>query len=177
MLTQILIVDDQERLLRVLRLGLKELGYEVRTAGNGEAALKEIYSNPPDIVVTDMQMPAMNGIELIYEMERLQIDIPIVVMTAHADVDSAVRSFKHGAKDYIQKPFTTEELHKLVKELLAKAAKPLESQFELHPKMDQAERESILKALKASGGVKSKAAKLLKVSERTLWYKIKKYRI
>lgn len=174
---KILIVDDQERLLRVLRLGLKELGYEVRTADNGEAALKEIYAATPDIVVTDMQMPLMNGIELIYEMERLQLDIPIVVMTAHADVNSAVKSFKHGAKDYIQKPFTAEELHKVIKELLARGPKPQENQFELQEKKDQAERDSILKALRATGNVKSEAAKLLKVSERTLWYKIKKYRI
>ncbi|MDE2028224.1 MAG: response regulator [Candidatus Omnitrophica bacterium] len=175
--TRILVVDDQDRLLRVLRLGLKELGYEVCTADNGEAALKEIYTRAPDIVVTDIQMPTMSGIELVYEMERLQMDIPTVVMTAYADVDSAVRSFKHGAKDYIQKPFTVEELHKVVKELLVKYPKAQESHFELHEKKDQAERESILKALKAAGNVKSEAAKLLKVSERTLWYKLKKYGI
>ena len=177
-MTRILIVDDQERLLRVLRLGLKELGYDVRTAANGEEALKEIYSHPPDMVVTDMQMPVMNGVELIYEMERMEMKIPVVVMTAHADVDSAVKSLKHGAKDYIQKPFTVAELHKVLKESLVKfPQKQGAESFILQQKLDMAQRESILKALNAAGNVKSEAAKLLKISERALWYKIKKYKI
>lgn len=176
-MTKVLIVDDQERLLRVLRLGLKELGYEVRTASNGDEALKEIFANAPDIVVTDLQMPGMNGVELIYEMERLEMGIPLVVMTAHADVDSAVKSLKHGAKDYIQKPFTVAELHVVIQESLEKYPRQEAPTFTLQDHVDTAERESILKALNAAGNVKAEAAKLLKISERALWYKIKKYQI
>jgi len=177
MATKILIVDDQERLLRVLRLGLKELGYDVRTAPNGEEAIKEMYAILPDIVVTDVQMPLMNGVELIYEIERLQLGIPVIVMTAHADIDTAVKSLKHGAKDYIQKPFTVRDLHKVVQDFLAQHPETKADSFDLQEHVHQAERESILKALNATGNVKSEAAKLLKISERALWYKIKKYQI
>ncbi|MBF0619609.1 MAG: response regulator [Candidatus Omnitrophica bacterium] len=177
MTTRILIVDDQERLLRVLRLGLKELGYDVATALNGEGALKEIHAHRPDVVVTDMQMPLMGGVELIYEMERLQMGIPVVVMTAHADVDSAVKSLKHGAKDYIQKPFTVAELHAVIESVLDQYPAALADSFALQESVNLAEREAILKALNMAGNVKVDAAKLLKISERALWYKIKKYNI
>ena len=106
---KVLIVDDEERLLRVLRLGLKPLGFEVRTASDGEDAYEEVLSQSYDVVVTDIKMPGLSGVELIYELERLNIDIPIIVMTAHAAVDTAVKALKHGAIDYIQKPFTVEE--------------------------------------------------------------------
>jgi len=68
---EILIVDDEPRLLRVLRLGLPEHGFNVLTASNGQEALKFLFDKKIDVIVTDIRMPVMDGVELIYEMERL----------------------------------------------------------------------------------------------------------
>lgn len=175
----ILIVDDEERLLRVLRLGLRNAGFQVTTADNAEAALDILLKKEIDLLLTDVRLGGMSGVDLIYELERLDVRLPIIVMTAHADVDTAVKSLKHGASDYLQKPFTVEEVEKLIRDLLAKVPKetvsgPLPS---LDEGVSQTEKELIIKALEQSGHVKAKAAKMLKISERTLWYKLKKYNI
>ncbi|MBF0569430.1 MAG: response regulator [Candidatus Omnitrophica bacterium] len=175
---EILIVDDEPRLLRVLRLGLPEHGFNVLTAANGQEALKILFDKHIDIVVTDMRMPVMDGVELIYEMERLGIRLPIVVTTAHADVDTAVKTLKHGACDYIRKPFSVEELVQSVKNAMQKMStetKPAAVDFDLQSQMDAKEKEAIRKALAAAQGVKAEAARLLGISERNLWYKLKKY--
>ena len=175
----ILIVDDEDRLLRILRLGLRNAGFNVTTAGSGEEALDILLKKDIGLLLTDIRLGGMSGVDLIYELERLDVQLPIIVMTAHADVDTAVKSLKHGANDYIQKPFTVEEVEKLIRDLLAKMPSaespgPLPS---LDEGVSQTEKELILKALEQSGYVKAKAAKLLKVSERTLWNKLKKYDI
>lgn len=175
----ILIVDDEERLLRILRLGLKTLGFTVTTAATAEEALDLLLKKEVDILLTDVRLEGMSGVDLVYELERLNIRLPIVVMTAHAEVETAVKSLKHGASDYIQKPFTVEELEKLIRDILAKTPEtdisgPLPT---LDEGVSQTEKDLIIKALEQSGHVKAKAAKLLQVSERTLWYKLKKYNL
>ncbi len=173
-----LIVDDEPRLLRVLRLGLPEYGFNVLTAANGEEALKVLFDKQVDVVVTDVRMPVMGGVELIYEMERLGIKLPIVVTTAYADVDTAVKTLKHGACDYIRKPFSVEELvqsvSKAMPKVFAENVLP-QAGFDLQAQIDIKEKEAIQKALYAAGGVKAEAARLLGISERNLWYKLKKY--
>ena len=173
-----LIVDDEPRLLRVLRLGLPALGFSVLTASNGQEALKVLFDKPVDVVVTDMRMPVMDGVELIYEMERLQIKLPVVVTTAYADVDTAVKALKHGACDYIRKPFSVEELAQSARNAMQKM--PVDpgaasADFSLQSQMDTKEKEAIQKALNAAHDVKAEAARLLGISERNLWYKLKKY--
>jgi len=174
----ILIVDDEPKLLRVLRLGLPEHGFEVLTAANGEEALKHLFDKPVDVVVTDVRMPIMDGVELIYEMERMSIKLPIVVTTAYADVDTAVKTLKHGASDYIRKPFSIEELVQAVQTAIKKfpseASLP-QKDLDLQSQLDAKEKEAIQKALNAANGVKAEAARMLDISERNLWYKIKKY--
>ncbi|MBF0490962.1 MAG: response regulator [Candidatus Omnitrophica bacterium] len=175
---EMLIVDDEPRLLRVLRLGLPEYGFNVLTAANGEEAIKILFDKQVDVVVTDVRMPVMGGVEFIYEMERLGIKLPIVVTTAHADVDTAVKTLKHGACDYIRKPFSVEELVQSVKNAMQKMSAHKETgpiDFDLQSQVDTKEKEAIQKALHATQGVKTEAARLLGISERNLWYKLKKY--
>ena len=177
-MAQMLIVDDEERLLRVLRLGLPEHGFNVLTAANGQESLKILFDKQVDVVVTDVRMPVMDGVELIYEMERLGIKLPIVVTTAHADIETAVKTLKHGACDYIRKPFSVEELVQSVKKAMEKISNlhlPVSNDFDLQTQMDSKEKEAIQKALNAAQGVKAEAARLLGISERNLWYKLKKY--
>jgi DNA-binding NtrC family response regulator len=173
-----LIVDDEPRLLRVLRLGLPEHGFNVLTASNGQEALKVLFDKHVDIVVTDVRMPVLDGVELIYEMERLGIKVPVVVTTAYADVDTAVKTLKHGACDYIRKPFSIDELVQSVTHVMQKVSADQASgvlDFDLQSQVDTKEKEAIQKALKAALGVKAEAARLLGISERNLWYKLKKY--
>lgn len=176
-----LIVDDEPRLLRVLRLGLPSHGFNVWTAGNGQEALKILFDKHIDVVVTDVRMPVMDGVELIYEMERLGIKLPIVVTTAHADVDTAVKTLKHGACDYIRKPFSVEELVQSAKNSMQKMPPQDRAdktgEFDLQSQVDLKEKEAIQKALNAAHGVKAEAARLLGISERNLWYKLKKYNL
>ena len=177
-MTEILIVDDEPRLLRVLRLGMPDHGFNVMTAANGQEALKFLFDKQIDVLVTDIHMPVMDGVELIYEMERLGIKLPIVVTTAHADVETAVKTLKHGACDYIRKPFSVDELVDSVKKAMGRVSRQQETSsndFDLQSQIDIKEKEAIQKALNAAHGVKAEAARLLGISERNLWYKIKKY--
>ncbi len=172
-----LIVDDEPRLLRVLRLGLPDHGFEVLTAANGQEALKILFDKHVDVVITDVRMPVMDGVEFIYEMERLGIKIPIIVTTAHADVDTAVKTLKHGACDYIRKPFSIDELVQCATTAIERVAKDIKSVtgLDLQTQVDSAEKDAIVKALHAAHDVKAEAARLLGISERNLWYKLKKY--
>lgn len=173
---KVLIVDDEERLLRVLRLGLKDRGFDVHTVKSGEDAIKRLWEESYDVMLTDIRMSAMSGVELVYELERMRIRMPVIVMTAYADVESAVKTLKHGAYDYIRKPFTIDELERVIRDVLARVVETSgESLPGLTEGVEEKEKELIIKALYKTGNVKAKAAVVLNISERTLWYKIKKY--
>jgi|UniRef100_A0A7C5AKP6 two-component system NtrC family response regulator len=106
----ILVVDDEINYLTVMETLLGEAGYEVLTAASGHEALKIAATTDLDLVLTDMRMPRMNGIELLGELKRLYPDLPVIMMTAYGTVEKAVAAMKTGAFDYILKPFKNEEL-------------------------------------------------------------------
>jgi two-component system, NtrC family, response regulator len=106
----ILVVDDEVNYLTVMEALLGEENYEVLTAPGGQEALKLATNNDVDLVLTDMKMPKMNGIELLGEVKRLYPDLPVIMMTAFGTVEKAVAAMKAGAFDYILKPFKNEEL-------------------------------------------------------------------
>jgi two-component system, NtrC family, response regulator len=106
----ILVVDDEINYLTVMEALLGEEGYEVLTAPGGHEALKLAGASDLDLVLTDMKMPKMNGIELLRELKRLYPDLPVIMMTAYGTVEKAVEAMKTGAFDYILKPFKNEEL-------------------------------------------------------------------
>ena len=107
---RILIVDDEKNYLVVLDALLGEAGYEVATANSGARALAVLEEEEPDLVVTDMRMPRMSGLELIREIKQKSPDLPVIVMTAFGTVENAVEAMKSGAVDYIMKPFENQEL-------------------------------------------------------------------
>jgi len=115
----VLIVDDEVNIRRVLAAMLKREGYEATTAADGEQALAVLAKTPVDVVVTDLVMPRMGGMELLQKVSADFPDVPVIVITAHGSVDSAVSALKAGAFDYITKPFEQEELKKVI----AKAAR------------------------------------------------------
>ncbi|MEX2217250.1 MAG: sigma-54 dependent transcriptional regulator [Phycisphaerales bacterium] len=109
-MNSVLIVDDKEMMRDSVGATLQRAGFAITTVEGGEAALAAIAARRPDAVVTDMKMPGMTGLELLERVRRIDEDLPVVIMTAFAGVDSAVRAIKLGAFDYITKPFEGDEL-------------------------------------------------------------------
>ncbi len=106
----ILVVDDESNYLTVMEALLGEAGYEVLTAPSALEALKIAGASDLDLILTDMKMPKMSGIELLDEVRRLYPDLPVIIMTAYGTVEKAVMAMKKGAFDYILKPFKNEEI-------------------------------------------------------------------
>ncbi len=115
---QILVVDDEPNLRRVLSAQLARDGYEVHTAEDGEGALDLLKEHHIDLVITDLRMPKMDGMELLRRAVELDDELPIVMITAHGTVDNAVEALKTGAFDYITKPFDQAEVRAIVRKAL-----------------------------------------------------------
>lgn len=106
----ILIVDDEPRMRQLLSLMLERRGHRIAQAGDGEEALKLVEENPFDLVISDLKMPRMNGMEFLEQIKEKEISCPVVFITAFATVDSAVEAMHLGAVDYITKPFEEERI-------------------------------------------------------------------
>ena len=107
---RLLIVDDEPIKRSVLADGLREAGYDVTTATNPLEAEPMLAGTPFDVVLTDLRMPGQNGIDFLRELKAKRPELGVIVMTAYGTVETAVEAMKLGAFDYIQKPFSTEEL-------------------------------------------------------------------
>ena len=115
---QILVVDDEVNLRRVLSAQLSRDGYEVHTAEDGEAALAFLKEHHIDLVITDLRMPRVDGMDLLRAALRDDPSRPVVMLTAHGTVDNAVEALKTGAFDYMTKPFDQNEVRIIVKKAL-----------------------------------------------------------
>ena len=105
----ILITDDDESLRRVIEYNLSNKGYRLLLASNGEEALNIFKSENVDIVVTDIKMEKMDGLELLENIKRLNSNVLVIMITAHGSIETAVKAMKLGAYDYITKPFDRDE--------------------------------------------------------------------
>jgi nitrogen regulation protein NR(I) len=115
---QILVVDDEANLRRVLSAQLSREGYEVHVAEDGEAALNLLRENHIDLVITDLRMPKVDGMDLLRAALRDDPTRPVLMMTAHGTVETAVEALKTGAFDYLTKPFDQQEVRIIVKKAL-----------------------------------------------------------
>ncbi len=106
----ILVVDDEPNYLIILSELLKEEGYEVFTADNGEKALQTVLNNDLDLVLTDMRMPGMDGLALLQASKEHNPDLPVIMVTAFGEVEKAVAAMRAGAFNYLSKPFSNDEL-------------------------------------------------------------------
>src|SRR3954467_15767049 len=113
-MARILVVDDQEMMRDSLAATLAREGHEVVAAGDGQAGVSRLSSAKFDLLISDLKMPKMTGIELLAEAKKIRPEMPVVLMTAFATVATAVEAMKAGAYDYIQKPFDGEEIKLLV---------------------------------------------------------------
>jgi two-component system, NtrC family, response regulator AtoC len=107
---RILVVDDEENLRLVLRTLLRRAGYEVETASTGEEALDKVEAFGPDVVITDVRMPKMSGLDLLSALRAKQSLATVIVMSAYGSVDLALEAMKAGAYDYVAKPFKPDEI-------------------------------------------------------------------
>jgi two-component system NtrC family response regulator len=114
----ILIVDDEKNYLVVLEALLGPEGYEILTADNARNAIRLIEESELDLVITDIKMPGISGMQLLEEAKKISPDLPIIMMTAYGTIEMAVEAMKKRACDYITKPFQNEELKLTVKKAL-----------------------------------------------------------
>jgi DNA-binding NtrC family response regulator len=115
----ILVVDDEEIVRESLGGWLEKDGYGVECVGDGAAALERLRAGPRSILVCDLKMPGMDGLQVLEAARRLQPDLAVVIMTAYATVDTAVAAMKLGAYDYLMKPFDPEELSLMMQKIVA----------------------------------------------------------
>jgi DNA-binding NtrC family response regulator len=106
----ILVVEDEAKMRRLLELQLADEGFAVHLAPDAETALQILSREKPDLVVTDLRLPGMNGLEFLQAVKRANVALPVVVMTAYGSVESAVEAMKVGASNYVTKPFSLSEL-------------------------------------------------------------------
>ena len=105
----ILVVDDELQILRVMRASMPAKSYEVRTAQGGEKAIDEMHKQMPDLLILDLMMPEMNGLEVCRRVREFS-QVPIIMLSAKGDERSKVAALDAGADDYVTKPFSMEEL-------------------------------------------------------------------
>src|SRR5580692_3983858 len=114
------IVDDDASFRWVLERALSQYGATTRCFESAELALEAFQSGRPDVLITDIRMPGQSGLELLKKVRVIDPTLPVIVMTAHSDLDSAVNAYESGAFEYLPKPFDIDELIRLV----SRAARP-----------------------------------------------------
>lgn len=122
---KILVVDDEVQITRVLLRGLESAGYQVRAANNGRAGLEAFRTWLPDLVITDLSMPGLDGLELCSRIRQIS-EVPLLVLSVKEDEPTKVKAFDLGADDYVSKPFGMAELTARVRALLRRSAAPVQ---------------------------------------------------
>ena len=129
------VVDDDESIRWVLEKGLQDSGMDVQTFDSANKVSKKLETENPKLILTDIRMPGPSGIDLLDKVKELRPEIPVIIMTAHSDLDSAVESYEHGAWEYLPKPFDIEEAISMVQRATAidesNDDKEIESQAEV----------------------------------------------
>lgn len=112
---RILLVDDEEAILRSLGEVLKDLGFEVATALDGDEALQQVAAQPVDLVISDVKMPRMDGITLLSRLQAQAPGLPVILITGHGDEETAISALQEGARDYLRKPIRVKALLAAIK--------------------------------------------------------------
>ncbi len=165
---RILCVDDEEVILDSFRKILVLDGYSVDTVETGQEALGLVQTRDYDFVFTDLKMPAMSGTDVAKSVKHLRPDIDVVIITGFATVESAVECMKYGAMDYVEKPFTEDELRTFVKHALIRRRDRIEKQ--LKPRVHvmgpaeagQGPRRRILGSRRRAGFIRATAGRALR---------------
>lgn len=111
---KIWVIDDDRAMRWVLEKTFKEEGFDVTSFEEAQSALDVLASNQPDVILTDIRMPGMDGLNFLSKVKSSYPDLPVIIMTAHSDLESAVSSYQTGAFEYLPKPFDIDEALALV---------------------------------------------------------------
>ncbi len=170
-LPSILLVDDDEVLRERLAQAMRDRGYEVRTAGSGEEALREAARDSPEMAVLDLKMPGMNGIELLRGLRQHDPATRVLMLTGYGSIATAVEAVKEGAIGYLPKPADADEI---LAELNGRDTSARKSGQET-PSLARAEWEHIQRVLTDCNNNISEAARRLGIHRRSLQRKLHKY--
>jgi DNA-binding NtrC family response regulator len=118
LIPRLAVLDDERRMTEILEMVLRREGYQVETFERSDAALAALEKQPFDLLITDLKMPGADGLEVLRHARRLDPELPVILMTAHATVSTAVAAMREGAFDYVEKPFDNDELKTLVRRAL-----------------------------------------------------------
>lgn len=128
-LKRVLALDDEPNMRRLLEISLRQAGYQPVAAGNGREALEILRQGGVDLVVSDLHMPVMDGLQLLQKMRDENIDIPVIIITAQGEISTAVTAMKLGAVDYILRPFDLSTLEVAITRALSLSRLRIENQF------------------------------------------------
>jgi FixJ family two-component response regulator len=170
---EILIVDDDSSMRRALERLVRSMGYRTRSFATAQDFLRaDLPSGTMGCLVLDVQMPGMSGIDLQEELRRRDLPIPIVFITGHGTVPMSVQAMKHGAVDFLEKPFDEHELVKAVSRAMEKGRQALALRLELRELRERygrlTPREQEVLALVVSGMLNKQIASELGASEKTI---------
>jgi two-component system, NtrC family, response regulator AtoC len=126
---RVLVVDDEQRMRRVLQILLEKLGLESHGAESGERALEHLQANQVDLVLTDLRMPGLGGLDFLARLRAIDADVPVIVLTAYGTVSSAVEAMKLGAFDFLLKPFDRTALEIVVRKALDLSRWKIENRY------------------------------------------------
>ena len=129
------VVDDDESIRWVLEKGLSESGLKVETFESAHQVIKKLEEESPGAILTDIKMPGTSGLALLDQVKEIRPDIPVIIMTAHSDLESAVESYEHGAWEYLPKPFDIDEAIKIVKRAIT-PGEGVEEEIDNQPKAE-----------------------------------------
>ena len=116
----ILVIDDEKSIRKILSIALQEKGYEVFEATNGREGLEVFKDKKPEIVITDVKMPEMSGIQVTREIKRLNDDVDVIIITGYGSEDLVIESLRVGASNFIKKPILLAELYKILEDIVLK---------------------------------------------------------
>ncbi len=166
-MSSILIVDDDSQLRQSFDRLLREEGYEIRTAASGEAGLDAVRQSVPDLVIMDIRLPGMSGMEAFQTMREIDPKLPVIIMTAYGTTDTAIEATKLGAFDYLLKPFDIPDILTLIEQAL-EAGRFMRSRVEMDVVPEAASTDAIIgrsqpmqEVYKAIGRVASTEATVL----------------
>ncbi|MGB2928204.1 MAG: sigma-54 dependent transcriptional regulator [Desulfobacterales bacterium] len=142
-MSAILIIDDDDQLRKSFDKLLKEEGYHSECAASGEAGLKIIEKEIPDLVILDMRLPGMNGFETFQVIHEIEPKLPVIIMTAYSTTETAIKATKMGAFDYILKPFDIPDMLTVIKQAL-EAGRFMRSPVDMDPVPDESFRDAII---------------------------------
>jgi len=119
----ILLVDDEANIRTVFSDVLKRAGYRVKAVENGHEAIKEVEENTYNLALVDLRMPKMDGIDVLENIKKRKPEVPVIIYTGHGSVTTAVEAMRKGAVDYLNKPFSAEELKLSIRKALEGAGR------------------------------------------------------